>query len=58
MFIAAHKKASRRAALLMKRVGTVLLRRARFLGRFIYWTWMHGTPKHAVWVCHHEGLYW
>lgn len=34
------------------------LRRARFVARFIYWTWRHGSTKHAGWVCNFEGLYW
>jgi hypothetical protein len=39
------------------RVSTVT-RRVRFVARFIYWTWRHGSPKHAAWVCNYEGLWW
>lgn len=41
-----------------RRLLTAGLRRVRFITRFIYWTWMHGTPKHAGWVCNNEGLWW
>jgi hypothetical protein len=34
------------------------LRRLRFVARFIYWTYKHGSTKHAGWVCNYEGLYW
>jgi hypothetical protein len=45
-----------------KRVGRERLRliakRARFIARFIYWTWRHRSTKHVLWVLAHEGTEW
>jgi hypothetical protein len=48
---------------LMDRVGEgrhmhTAQRRARFVGRFIYWSCKHGSTKHAAWVCATEGVFW
>lgn len=37
---------------------SVCARRVKFLARFIYWTFRHGSTEHAGWVCNYEGLYW
>lgn len=37
---------------------SVLRRRVMFVTRFVYWTFKHGTYKHAGWVCNYEGLWW
>jgi hypothetical protein len=42
----------------LRRLSHTALRRAKFVGRFIYWTYKHGSTKHAGWVCNYEGLYW
>lgn len=42
----------------LRRVSHTALRRVRFVGRFIYWTFKHGSTTNAAWVCNYEGLYW
>lgn len=36
----------------------VVLRRLKFIGRFIYWTCKHRSTANAAWVCNYEGYKW
>lgn len=35
-----------------------LMRRVRYIARFIYWSARHRSFKHADWVCEYEGYTW
>lgn len=50
--------ATQRLCVGLRRVINTTKRRARFIGRFIYWTCKHGSTQNAGWVCNYEGLYW
>lgn len=39
-------------------VGAVLLRRIKYIGRFIYWAVRHCSTRHVVWVLAFEGYTW
>ena len=56
--IAAHQRGWRRAVLLMKRVGAVLLRRGRYIALYCYWTVRHGSTRNVRWVLEFEGVAW
>lgn len=47
-----------RAALLMPRVGQLLLRRIRYIGAFLYWSQYHCSFSRAAWVCAFSGIKW
>jgi hypothetical protein len=43
---------------LSQAVGTLLLRRIKYIARFIYWTALHRSTRHVAWVLAFEGFTW
>lgn len=39
-------------------VGAVLLRRIKYIGRWLYWAARHRSTKHVAWVLAFEGYTW
>ena len=39
-------------------VRALLLRRVRYVVRYLFWTIRHCSPKHAAWICEFEGITW
>lgn len=39
-------------------VGALLLRRIRYVARWVYWSVRHRSTANAAWICAYEGHQW